>query len=339
MPRPSLRLLSRDNGVGLSRDLRLLADVAASVGLFAHAVDLPADRDDCMKREARLWRDRLLHGRVDLQVFSERVYRRCLPLARCNVLIPNPEWLLDKWRPLLPRFDLILCKTHHAQRIFEALGCPTHYIGFTSDDRLDTTVPRQRAFFHLAGASSLKGTQVLMETWARHPEWPRLTVVQSPRVANATVRADNIEHRVGYLDDGELRHLQNAHRFHVCPSETEGFGHYLMEGLSVGAVVLATDAQPMNELVDATRGVPIRAHAAGPLRLAHRHAVSPESIEDAVQLALELSALQCEDLGIAARQFFQRHRRMFLSRMRATFEGLLKPAGMPLAPGDAAWPP
>ncbi|MCW5577783.1 MAG: hypothetical protein KIS89_04000 [Dokdonella sp.] len=32
-----------------------------------------------------------------------------------------------------------------------------------------------------------------------------------------------------YLDDGALQTLQNRHLFHLCPSETEGFGRHLVE--------------------------------------------------------------------------------------------------------------
>lgn len=93
---------------------------------------------------------------VPLQIFSERVYKRCLPLGQINLLVPNPEWLLPKWLPLLPRFDAVLCKTHHAERIFRSLGCATRFIGFTSPDRHDPRVFRQRAFFHLAGRSTAR---------------------------------------------------------------------------------------------------------------------------------------------------------------------------------------
>jgi hypothetical protein len=41
--------------------------------------------------------------------------------------------------------------------------------------------------------------------------------------------ACNIDYRSDYLDDVELRRLQNESLFHLCPSETEGWGHYLVE--------------------------------------------------------------------------------------------------------------
>ena len=36
---------------------------------------------------------------------------------------------------------------------------------------------------------------------------------------------------------------------YVCPSSTEGYGHYLNEGRSAGGIIITTDAAPMNELV------------------------------------------------------------------------------------------
>ncbi|EQD67759.1 glycosyltransferase, partial [mine drainage metagenome] len=67
-----------------------------------------------------------------------------------------------------------------------------------------------------------------------------------PKSATSRRVAANIEHRIDYLDDAALQRLQNAHWFHLCPSETEGYGHYLVEAMGIGAVVLTTDAAPMN---------------------------------------------------------------------------------------------
>lgn len=55
-----------------------------------------------------------------------------------------------------------------------------------------------------------------------------------------------------------LSHLQQSTPLHVCPSEREGFGHYINEARAAGAVVIAPDHPPMNELVNATTGVLIR---------------------------------------------------------------------------------
>ncbi|MBV6866149.1 glycosyltransferase [Xanthomonas euvesicatoria] len=314
---PMMRVISRDNGVGLTRDMVLMADTLRAGGVPVQEVGFTSQRLHDTGREARLWASRTLFGRVPLQIFSERVYKRCLPLGQINLLVPNPEWLLPKWLPLLPRFDAVLCKTHHAERIFRSLGCATRFIGFTSPDRHDPRVFRQRAFFHLAGRSTAKGTRVLLDTWQQHPEWPPLTVVQNPRTAGKPVVAPNIDHRVGYLDDAELRRMQNAHLFHICPSEAEGFGHYLMEALSVGAVTLATDGEPMNELIRPEHGVLMPVAEVRQRRLASYYYVNAAGIAQAVETALALPQAQLDQLSANARAFYQANDAAFAARFRA----------------------
>jgi hypothetical protein len=328
---PMMRVISRDNGAGLTRDMVLMAQTLRAGGVPVQEVGFTSQRVHDTLRETRLWAGRALFGRVPVQIFSERVYARCLPLGQANLLVPNPEWLHLKWIPRLPQFDAVLCKTHHAERIFGDLGCVTRFIGFTSRDRYDAQVLRQRAFFHLAGRSTAKGTRVLLETWKQHPEWPLLTVVQSPRTAGKPVVAANIDHRVRYLDDAELRRLQNAHLFHICPSEAEGFGHYLMEALSVGAVTLATDGEPMNELVRPEHGVLIPVAEVRQRRLASYYYVDAAGIAQAVDTALALPQAQLDQLSANARAFYQANDAGFAACFRAAVM-----ASLPENAADAA---
>ncbi|MBS0213819.1 MAG: glycosyltransferase [Proteobacteria bacterium] len=310
-----VRILTRDNGFGLSRDLRRVADALAEAGMQVEPLGMGGDHASNALRAAWL---RLLqgwHGAPEIQVFLERTYPRCLLLAPCNVLIPNPEWTGEDAVAVLPRFDAVLCKTRHAVDIFAAQGCATHYIGFSSDDRLDKTVPRERGFFHLAGRSAAKGTQAVLEAWRRHPEWPVLTVVQDARTAQPGAPAANIVHRVEHIDDGLLRTLQNRHQFHLCPSEAEGFGHYIVEALSVGAIVLTTDGAPMNELVTPDRGLLIEPARTARLNLSPQYFVSVEAIEAAVERALALDAQRLAVTSAAARAFFVAGDRAFRQRL------------------------
>jgi glycosyltransferase involved in cell wall biosynthesis len=318
---PSIRIISRDNGVGLSRDMRLIADVLSQGGHPVQVLGYGGSQLGNRVRELGAWGQRALYGPVDLQIFVERVYHRCLPLARRNLLMPNPEWFLPKWQRWLPRFERMLCKTHHAEAVFGELGCATAYTSFSSEDLHDPAVPRERAFFHLAGRSTAKGTETLLATWRRHPQWPLLTVVQHPKVARPGPEAANIRHRIDYLDGAELARLQNAHRFHLCPSEAEGFGHYLVEALGVGAVVLATDAAPMNELVTPERGLLVPWARSDRRGLVDFHFVDEAGIEAAVERALALTADECERIGQAAREFFLDNDRRFRANLLAACAG------------------
>lgn len=304
MTRPDIRVISRDNGVGLSRDLQLVAGVLRDTGRAVETVAYGGSGMGNRIRELELRARSAVRGPVPIQVFIERVYPRCLPAGRRNLLIPNPEWFVPGWQQWLPRFERVLCKTRHAMAIFARLGCATCYIGFTSLDRLDAGVQRERAFFHLAGCSQAKGTQVLLEAWRRHPEWPRLTVVQSARTAIAGSPAGNIEELTGRMDDAALQRLQNAHLFHICASKVEGFGHVLMEAMSTGAVVITTDGAPMNELVRPDRGLLVPPARTGTLNLATQYMVDVAGIEEAVEQALALGGERLSVMSAAARQYY-----------------------------------
>ena len=324
---PLIRIFGRDNGAGLSRDLRLLEDTLAQAGCEVDIVAFGGGKGVNHLRETGLRLQRRWRGRADVQIFIERVYPRLLAIGSRNLLIPNPEWFHQDWLRHLPLFDRVLCKTAHALPIFEQLGCRATYIGFTSEDRMDAAIQRERAFFHLAGRSSAKGTAVLLDTWRRHPEWPRLTLVQGTRkaMANPGNRArpqpHNIDHRIGYLHDREIRQLQNQHVFHACPSEMEGFGHSLMEAMSVGAVALATDGAPMNELVQLQRGCLVTPARITNKDLSPRYFVDPDGIEDGIDRMLRLDETEIHAMGAAAQAHYQQVDADFRRRLPAAVIG------------------
>lgn len=331
--KPRVNLIARDNGVGLSRDLHLLAETLQAAGYRVAVTGLRGGKLTKWLRPSlkRLqWLGRLMSGRGrrpahDINVMLEHIWPDDLPLARHNVLVPNPEWFLPRDRRHLQRIDLVLAKTYATQAIFSApaLGVRVVYTGFVSEDRLDAAQPRQRSFFHLAGRSHSKGTERLLALWQRHPEWPLLVVMQNPRSKIPVATAGNIDHRVGYLTDDELKQMQNAHRFHLCPSETEGYGHYIVEAMSVGALTVTLDAPPMNELVSAKRGLLVAAQAAtGSQQLATTYFFDEASMEAAVAQALQLDDQSLQKTGVAARAWFEENQALFARRLVAALETL-----------------
>lgn len=315
-----INLIAWDNKVGLSTDVNLLATALRADGYAVHFSTLRRGKLRKWSRPLRqrvryAWRRLRGEDDYDVNLLLEHVRPEDLPFARRNLLIPNPEWCLPKDVELFPRIDGVLVKTHHAKPIFAALGCPTSFIGFTSIDRRDVSVARERTFFHLAGRSTNKGTATLLATWRRHPEWPRLTVLQSPRSAGEIVQAPNIEHRIDYVPDDELRRIQNAHRFHLCPSETEGFGHYLVEAMGTGAVVATLDAPPMNEIITPERGALIPYSRTGRQNLATTYFYDGTALEAVVRRLLETSDAELERMGAAARAWFEDNDRLFRERI------------------------
>jgi hypothetical protein len=324
-----INLIARDNGVGLSRDLHLLADALRAGGhdisvlpigggkLNKKLRPLLARAATALRRSAG--RDA---GRFDVNLMLEHIRPEYFPLARRNVLMPNPEWFPPADTALLAGFDRIFAKTRHAQKIFTDLGCATVFTGFTSPDRHEPSIPRERAFFHLAGRSQNKNTEPLLALWRRHPQWPRLTVVQNPRTAKPGPGAANIDHRVDYLDDAELCRLQNAHRFHLCPSETEGFGHYLVEAMSLGAVTLTLDAAPMNELISAERGVLVPVARSGTQNLAQTNFFDAGPMTAAIERIIAMDDREVDSIGAAARAWFEANELAFRERVDAAVRTL-----------------
>ena len=171
----------------------------------------------------------------------------------------------------------------------------------------------------------MKGTERLLDVWRRHPEWPTLHVLQSPSTARAErpTAAANLDHRVTYVDDIEdIRKLQNAHAFHLCLSEAEGWGHYIVEAMSCGAVVLATDAAPMNELVTAERGLLVTAQESGTLNASALWQFDEAALEASVERAVAMSDEELARMSAAARAWYEANQAAFAGKLRAAIDAL-----------------
>lgn len=330
-----VRLIGKSNGVGLSRDFDLLADALRAAGCQV-SLQRCERRERRRRRALSTWigakvrRLPLLAARAgpplwDLNVMLEHVWPQFLHQARCNVLVPNPEWCDRRDRSFFDAIDRLWTKSAMAEQLFRVLGCSTVPIGFDSEERWCPEVRREPKFLHLAGRSPLKGTQRLLSLWRRHSEWPTLTVIENdamPDKSAAIGPSSNIEYLRGYMSDEELRRLQNVHRFHVCPSEAEGWGHYIAEAMSVGAVTLTTDAAPMNELVRPERGVLVAARLGAQHNLARLACFEEGALEQAIGQCLSLPAVQLEATGSAARAWFLANKSGFAARVAAAITEL-----------------
>jgi glycosyltransferase involved in cell wall biosynthesis len=323
----TVNLVAFENGVGNSRDIVLLADALKTLGCSV-ALTVPSKHARRRRRlppvrafcAARQWLSRRRQAlgrpaRFDLTVMLEHVWPEQLHVARRNVIVPNPEFFDRHDRSLLGSFDSVWAKTRNTHEIFSRLGAPAVLIGFDSvDRRLDGATPAP-TFLHVAGKSRMKGTARLLSLWRQHPEWPTLTVVQSLERGAPPANAANIVLETRYLDDGALRALQNRNAIHLCTSETEGWGHYIGEAQSIGAVVIATDAPPMNELVTVERGLLVRATHSGQQHLAQTFQFDADALVGAVEQALVLGEHGRRRLGAAARDWFRENKRGFPARL------------------------
>jgi glycosyltransferase involved in cell wall biosynthesis len=335
-----VQLIGQPIGGGVPRDITVLEGALRACGceVVVTAIDPREPHGSSWLNAAEAsWRPSGRRGRAerdatstpfDLNVMLEHVWPDYFGQARRTVAVPNPEWFDGRDVRALSSVDGVWAKTADTERIFRAMGARVCQIGFDSEDRYDAAVPRERVFFHLAGYSPIKGTGRLVEVWRRHPDWPRLTVVAhfvdgTPAPPPST----NVDVISTYVDEGDLRRLQNRSLFHVCPSEAEGWGHYIAEAMSVGALTITVDAPPMNELVTRHRGLLVGYTASQRQKLGERYQFDERALEASVEAAIGMPVDEAAALGTAARRWFAANKAGFTHRVRRALDAISKPSG------------
>lgn len=286
---PSLNIVGRYNNAGVEKDMKILGTALEQLG---HQVTYSeAGRKPLYFR---------LHKKqlFDANIFVEKPEPLFFPAAAKNFLKPNQEVMAN-----LAGLDALFVKTRYAHDIYQKQGMKTHYIGFTSEDRYLPHVVKEPFFFHMTSRSTLKGTAQIIEAWKRFSHMPPLVILVAPLFRSLIEEIPGVTWIDTFLPDEELRLLQNRALYHLCPSSTEGFGHSLVEALSTKALVITTDAPPMNELVSPERGVLCAWTNKLPAGFGAAYYVSPEQIGEAVFRALALP--DKERYSAAARAFFE----------------------------------
>lgn len=316
-----INIITRYNQNGLGRDAQLVATVLSQAGFTVNIDEVGKSSFDHKLYRIQDNFQRFICDKITgvppyhINIFIEDVMPPYLPYARVNCLIPNPEWFRDGWRSFLPKFDYILCKTRQGQAIFNQLGCRTEFISFTSFNRFNSSMVKgDNSFLHLAGANPQKGTQAILTLWQQHPEWPEIVVIQNRRGVEKVV-APNIKQITNFVPDDALIQLQNQAGVHLCPSEVEGFGHSLVEGMSSQALVLTTDAPPMNEIITAERGILVKASHQEKQSLGVRYFVGLQHLETQIETILGMESSQRRQLGKQAQEWYRQNDQFFREKL------------------------
>ena len=292
-----VNIFTRNNGVGLERDAKILKAALLSFGVDARIY--PVDQVS-----------QKIHW-ANINIFFEIPASRFFSKAKRNWYVPNPEWCgypMDT----IKRIDLILCRTHEVERIFNKLGMPTYYLGFTSLDRYDPLIQKNpRQLLHLAGKSVQKGTERVLQLWKERPDYPILNII---RLKDHVPNLHNISAHRSYVPEQELISLQNESGIHLCPSETEGFGHYLMEAMSAKAVVLTTNAPPMNEFISDPRCL-VEYSSTAKQWLATNYYVDINDLDAKIVAAMDLTDEELLEIGENNRQEYLRRTQEFMSNL------------------------
>lgn len=292
-----INIFTEFNGRGLEVDQSILKEAITDLG---HSVN-------CYN----YFHNPLEVSPADINIFFQVLAADKFPCAPLNWFIPNPEWYVQSLEEL-KNVDLILCRTREVERIFTDLKIKTYYLGFTSSDCFSGLISKDyKLFTHIAGSSTQKGTDSILSIWKENPQFPLLTILKQDGIGFIT---HNIHKHGLKVPLNELQIIRNRCGVHLCPSETEGFGHYIMEAMSTCAVVVTTDAPPMNEFILDKRCL-VPYHASSPQRLAMNYYVDPVQLENTIKSLNKLSTKERRLIGIANRTMYMKKTAEFNERL------------------------
>lgn len=294
-----VRIFSENNGYGLEADQQILKEAIEYLG---HSVEIFYYRSAKYK----------VFPPADINIFFEKINPKWLKRAQINWFIPNPEWYYQPMK-LLPRFDLILCRTKEIERIFNSLQIRTYYLGFTSKDCYVNGIPKDYStLFHLAGASIQKGTGTILNMWENDSSLPHLILLQYPNAPSSNSK--NLSVIAERVSEEDLRFLQNNCAIHLCPSETEGFGHSITEALSAEAVIVTTDAPPMNEFIKDKRCL-VPYYRTSQKQLGTNYYVDPTELKNTINNLIKLPESELEAIGKENRTVYLNNKQDFYDRL------------------------
>jgi glycosyltransferase involved in cell wall biosynthesis len=291
-----INIITQSNGKGLSTDQKVLKEALEQLDCIVTILDIS---------EAK-W------NRAHINIFIQALAYEKFPMAQQNWFIPNPEWY-EQPISFLDHIDLILCRTREVERIFREMNKQIYYLGFKSPDCYREEIPKNyRHFLHLAGGSQLKGTKTIRNIWFNRPTFPLLTVIDF--LTPFTSISPHLEWFSIRIPEDKLRNLQNQCGIHLCPSQTEGFGHYIMEAMSACAVVVTTDAPPMNEFIKDPRCL-VSYIKTSPINLATSYEVDPKQLESKIEYLLSLPNQELEAISEQNRSIYLQKQQEFYERL------------------------
>jgi hypothetical protein len=259
---------------------------------------------------------------AEIVVFIERLFEHGkLKSYKRRVLLSNPEWLTENdcliAKNLISEF---WHKTYFGMELLTKIFPEKRheYIGFTSL-HTPTAVHNYDEFSHYSGRSKTRHTQDVLNIWLKNPALPTLSLQSYDGDLSIPewVHFRNIKLFLGFLDQEDLNLELVKHGIHICTSQMEGFGHYINEARSIGALIITLDAPPMNELIDSSCGIVIPVEQYSAHHSGLRFIAAPEAIKEGIFRALEMPVHIRKSLGEKARDRFVKEQSDFFRRLES----------------------
>lgn len=298
-----INIITNKNGKGLEKDYNILSQELTNLGHTTNYVDVYGNQPA---------------PPADINLFVEAAKCEMFAAAKKNYFIPNPELCMGDVDKVVPAFDLVLCKTKEAERIFSKWN-NAKYIGFTSDDYFDPQYKKNyKLALHFSGAGGIqKGTDAVERLWLRNQKFPSLILIRK----NESMLCNNLKNVNqinGYLPGNNLPIYLNIAGLHLSPSITEGFGHTIFEGMSTEAIIVTTDAPPMNEFITDSRCL-VGYNKSEALNLATCYYVDQAKFEKVIADLLNLSEDELKIIGKQNRRNYLQGKEQFKKNLAEVF--------------------
>lgn len=259
--------------------------------------------------------------KAHINIFLAQFRTNLFSSAKLNWFIPNPDFCLAK-REDIGKFDLVLCKTEESLHIFKPFSKECYFLGFMSLDCHQVSFPKNFSkCLHVAGKSKMKGTEEVLKAWRDHSDLPSLILIR--REAHYLNLPENIRLITKRVSEKNLTKMQNECGIHLCTSKTEGFGHYIMEAMSAAAVVVTTDAPPMNEFIKDQRCL-VKYKEISHQYYATTFIIDEDDLTNVVRSLGELSDEELKEIGQANRNNYLRR----VAEFKKNFADLMEKVGL-----------
>jgi hypothetical protein len=250
--RPKACLYTSHQGVGLLHDLQLIQDLLfdhydVDVVYMGSELSTPGQSNN-------------IFANYEVGIFIQEFDINWMDRNKKNILIANEEWTQLNTFSNLRLFDKIITKSTFAKQLLSPYNKNVINCGFISRDRYDSSssnivstkslLDTKDLFLHVAGQSQQKGTERVFESFNGNCENIPITILQSNGYYSSLSKKPNITYIDKFLSDEEITNQINKHSIHLGPSYYEGWGHYVYEGMSVGALLYVTKIPMFLEWID-----------------------------------------------------------------------------------------
>lgn len=258
-------------------------------------------------------------------------------------LVVNPDYFDEIDQKNVKRLTGMLHKSRYSYSLFKQ----THknikhvYLGWTSDDVYKDYIKKDynKAYVQI-GAALRRQPDLISKILTTNPEFPATTITQYdqreiisfPFPAKFRAPKGKNIHQIiiAKLEFDAVKNLMNENGIHLCLGEAEGFGHYINEGRSSKAVIVAMDAPPMNELINKDNGILVKpAQSINPedidqLGVFPLSRASEDTFYNAFDRLENMSIKDREEVGEQARCDFLKGREEFYKNTEAFLDKVLK---------------